>query len=95
MNSVLCVTEGIPDTFLSFFYIDSTKATAPPYNTDKNLQNLLWPTGVYWGMDDGGSGPWPAKPTYNPFIMAWTVLYITFWMVLSWWMFTNGVFIKI
>ena len=49
----------------------------------------------YWGMDDGGPGPWPKKLTHNPFIMVWCVLYIAFWMVVSWWMFTNGIFIKI
>ena len=48
---------GIPDTLFSLFYLDDTNATAPPYNSDQNLQNVLWPTGVYWGDQfDGGLG---------------------------------------
>lgn len=46
MNAItmyLCAEGGIIEWFLSCFYLG---------DPDKNLQNILYPTGVYWGDDD-------------------------------------------
>eukprot|EP00039_Didymoeca_costata_P008632 m.114452 g.114452 ORF g.114452 m.114452 type:complete len:1152 (-) comp14167_c0_seq1:6-3461(-) len=95
MNAITMylLAEGdVIDTFLGLIYWDKTNSTQPPYNNDKNLQNVLWPTGVYWGDVDY---PLPSKPTHNRFVMIWTILYISFWMVVSWGMFLHNIFIKI
>jgi hypothetical protein len=42
------LAEGdIFDTLLGQLYLDKTGATAPPYDTDRNLQNLLWQVRIY------------------------------------------------
>eukprot|EP00729_Bicosta_minor_P009475 gene9474-21250_t len=94
MNAItmfILAEGGIPDTFFSLFYLDNTNATAPPYDNDKNLQNVLWPTGVFWGdRFDGGLGR-AEHPSHNPYVMVWAISYICFWMVLSWWMYTESI----
>jgi hypothetical protein len=49
----LLAEGGIVDWICASFYLD---------NPDKNLQNILWPTGVYWGDNDDVR---PYKPSYN------------------------------
>ena len=45
----VCAEGDIFDTPLGQIYLTSTNNTEPPYDTDNNLQNVLWPTGVFWG----------------------------------------------
>eukprot|EP00049_Salpingoeca_infusionum_P001077 m.44964 g.44964 ORF g.44964 m.44964 type:complete len:1294 (+) comp10858_c0_seq5:36-3917(+) len=84
MNAItmyLCAEGDIIDWFLSRFYIQG--------DPDKNLANILWPTGVYWG----DSEDWPAHPSHNWRILVWTLGYIGFWMVVAWWMWKNNIFV--
>jgi hypothetical protein len=55
MNAItmyLCAEGGIIEWFLSRFWLD---------DPDKNLTNILYPTGVYWGDSDDV----PDKPSHN------------------------------
>lgn len=62
---------------------------------EKNLSNILWPTGVYWGQDDNMRPSAAEGPTYNYQIMLWCLAYIGFWMFIAWLMYRRGVVIKI
>ena len=73
---------GIIQAFLSVFYFD---------DPDKNLTNILYPTGVYWG---DSSEP-RTSPSHNVAVLFWVLAYIGIWMVVSYLMFKAGKFIKI
>eukprot|EP00041_Stephanoeca_diplocostata_P032317 m.1032949 g.1032949 ORF g.1032949 m.1032949 type:complete len:1186 (+) comp24129_c0_seq8:123-3680(+) len=86
MNAItmyLFAEGDIVDTFLQFFYVG---------NPDNSLNNILWPTGVFWGDDDSVL---PARPTHNVYVLVWTLVYIAFWMVLAWYMHVRAIYVKI
>lgn len=88
MNAItvyILAEGGIPDWFLSCFYLDKE---------EQNLQNILWPTGVYWGQDDDD---WATrgKPTHKVEILLWIFAYIGVWMALACYLHHRGIFIKV
>jgi hypothetical protein len=84
--SIYVLAEGgIPDWFLSCFYLD---------DPDQNLQNVLWPTGVYWGEDEDAWGE-RSKATYQIVILLWVLGYIGMFMALAAYMHRRRIFIKI
>jgi hexosaminidase len=58
---------------------------------EKNLANLIWPSGVYWGFP---ATP-PSAPTYDPSVMVWTLAYIGVTALLARWMYQRRIFVKI
>ena len=86
MNAIsmyLLAEGGIIDWALTCFYWDEPQ---------KNLRNILWPTGVYWGQDDNDR---PAHPTYDFRIMIWCIAYIALWAFVAYEMFKRKMFIRI
>ena len=86
MNAItmfLFMEGDIIDCPLSFFYLK---------DPDNSLQNILWPTGVFWG---DSPTVLPTVPSHNPYVFGWCVAYIGFWMVVAWGMYVKGIFIKL
>ena len=82
--SMYIFAEGdIVDWFLGCFYVGS--------DPDKNLSNILWPTGVYWG----DSSDRPTAPSHNIAMFFWTLGYIAVTAVLAWYMYKNKIFVTI
>lgn len=87
MNAItmyILAEGGIIQWLLQGFYWD---------DPDKNLSNILWPTGLYWGQDDNLR---PTDgPTYDYRIMLWCLGYIGVMMMVAWEMFRRHVVIRI
>jgi len=86
MNAItmyLLMEGDIIDCPLSFLYLK---------DPDNSLQNILWPTGVFWG---DSATELPIEPSRNPYVFVWCIVYIWFWMVVAWGMFVQKIFIKL
>ena len=86
MNAItmyLLMEGDIIDCPLSFLYLK---------DPDNSLQNILWPTGVFWG---DSATKLPIEPSRNPYVFVWCIVYIWFWMVVAWGMFVQKIFIKL
>lgn len=86
MNAItmyLLAEGGILQWFLSQFYLGSQ---------ERNLANIFWPTGVYWGDDDDVL---PARATHNVWILLWCIAYIILWMFVAWLMYRANIIVKI
>ena len=90
MNAIvlfICAEGGIIPWVLSRFYVDG--------NPDFNLANVLWPTGVLWGDEEEADGGWPLEPYHNGAVLAWTVGYISVWVLLALFLHTKRIYISI
>jgi hypothetical protein len=76
--------SGFPQWLLSIFYIHG--------NSNDNLSNILWPSGVFWGPADGER---PTRPSYSVHILLWTVGYIAVWTIVAWWMDKKKIYLKL
>lgn len=88
MNAIVMYlfAEGdILDTFISYFYINGDE--------DQNLSNILWPTGVYWGLDDDIDDR--TEASHDVKVLLWVFGYIAITMIVAWMMFKRRIFVKI
>ena len=89
MNAIvmyLCAEGDIIDWFIAWFYVDG--------DPDKNLANILWPTGVYWG-DKGDDLDRPEEPTHNVAVLFWIFGYIGIWMLVAREMHMRKIYIRL
>lgn len=69
--------------FLGWFYWEEPK---------QSLENIFFPTGVYWGDGDDDV---PTRPHENVSVLLWTLATIAIWMIVARIMFNYGLFIVI
>ena len=78
----LLAEGGFVEYVLSGFYWN---------DPDKNLHNLLYPTGVYWGDPN----VLPDKPSYNVAVLLWTFGFIVVWMLVGRQLYNQRIFFTI
>lgn len=80
----LASTPVLP-SLLALVYWDSTR---------KNLSNILWPTGVYWGEDPAD---WQTRSevSYSGPVFLWCVGFITFWGAVVCYMHRHRLWIRL
>jgi hexosaminidase len=86
MNAIvlyILAEGGVVEWFLSCFYIDG--------DPQKNLSNILFPDGVYWGDPDD----LPTAPRRDVGVLMWTLGLIAVTALLAWVMFRNKYFVTI
>ena len=61
---------------------------------DKSLANVLWPTGVYWGVDDDEA--WSrTRPPHDVGVLLWTLGYIGLMVLFAWELQRRHIFLKL